>query len=162
MGRRKINFRRIKVHASYTVEEAARATGAHKNTVRQWIKDGLSVVDDKRPLLILGSVLKQFLKNRRASRRRPCGSTQCYCFRCREPRTPDGNIADYSPITSSSGNLIAICPVCEGLMYRRVGRDGLVRLSGVLEITVRQAAATLEGTSYPSEDCDLAARGETA
>ncbi len=147
MGRRKIDFRHIKVHASYTVEEAARATGAHKNTVRQWIKDGLSVTDDKRPLLILGSVLKQFLKDRRASRRRPCGFGRCYCLRCREPRTPAGNFAEYSPITPMSGNLIAICPVCEGLMYRRVARDGLARLRGVLEITVRQAAATLEGTS---------------
>lgn len=34
----------------------------HKNTVRSWVKDGLATNDDKRPMLILGSDLKDYLQ----------------------------------------------------------------------------------------------------
>ena len=41
MGRRRPNWRRIKLHRNYTVEEAADALGKHPHTVRGWLKEGL-------------------------------------------------------------------------------------------------------------------------
>src|SRR6516162_8070923 len=37
---RRFNPRRVKIHRTYTVEEAARLFGVHKNTVRTWLKTG--------------------------------------------------------------------------------------------------------------------------
>jgi hypothetical protein len=51
---------------TYTVEEAARTLGVHKNTVRAWLKRGLPTIDAERPTLILGRELAHF---RRASQR---------------------------------------------------------------------------------------------
>jgi excisionase family DNA binding protein len=66
MGKRHPNYRRVKIHRSYAVEQAARRLGVHKNTVRAWIKVGLPTIDDRRPILILGSDLIAFLRARRA------------------------------------------------------------------------------------------------
>ena len=57
MGKRHSNHRLVKIHRNYTVEEIAKLFGIHKNTVRNWVKDGLATIDDKRPMLILGHEL---------------------------------------------------------------------------------------------------------
>jgi hypothetical protein len=58
---RRPDRRRVKLLRSYTIDEAARTLEVHRNTVRHWIKAGLRVIDDKRPILILGSDLADFL-----------------------------------------------------------------------------------------------------
>jgi transposase len=55
MANRRIDPRRIKTHFPYTIEEAADALGAHKNTVRTWIKGGLAVADNRRPTVMSGA-----------------------------------------------------------------------------------------------------------
>ena len=66
------NPRRAKIHRSYTVEEVARLYSLHRNTVRQWIKNGLAVCDEQRPALILGSELRAHLVRKRTANKRPC------------------------------------------------------------------------------------------
>lgn len=59
---RRFNWRLIKMHHSYTIDEAALALRAHKNTVRAWIRGKqLPLVCDRRPYLIQGRVLRDFL-----------------------------------------------------------------------------------------------------
>ena len=66
------NPRLVKIHRNYTVEEIASLFGVHRNTVRQWIKQGLPTSDQKRPFLILGRGLVAFLQARRKKNRRTC------------------------------------------------------------------------------------------
>jgi predicted DNA-binding protein (UPF0251 family) len=40
------NYRLVKIHRIYTVEDAARCLAVHKNTVRRWIKAGLPTVSE--------------------------------------------------------------------------------------------------------------------
>jgi hypothetical protein len=54
MARHRINPRLVKIHLSYTVDEAARRLKTHKNTIRNWIKLGLPVIDGRRPALVHG------------------------------------------------------------------------------------------------------------
>lgn len=62
MAKRLKNFRLVKIHRNYTVEEVALLLSVHKNTVRTWVKECLPVIDDKRPKLILGRDLSAFLR----------------------------------------------------------------------------------------------------
>lgn len=133
------NFRRIKIHRPYTIEEAARACGAHRNTVRNWIKRGLAVCDGKRPILILGRVLFEYLRDRRSSAKRPCGPGYLYCVRCRAPRPPAEGMLEYQSISETGGNLVAICADCETLMYRRVRLVDVDRVRGDFAVTAPNA-----------------------
>jgi Helix-turn-helix domain len=139
MSKRHPNPRLAKIHRSYTVEEVARLFGVHRNTVRAWVKLGLPTNDDRRPMLILGRDLVAFLCARRAKNKRTCKPGEVYCVRCRAPRVPAGNMADYQPVTETLGNLIAICSDCEAMMYRRVSLAKLEQVRGKLDITMPQA-----------------------
>lgn len=137
--RRLPNPRLVKIHRSYSVEDIARLLGVHKNTVRQWIKAGLPTIDQQRPALIQGRDLVDFLTQRRKARKRPCKPGEIYCVRCRQPKAPAGDMADYLPSTSSSGNLVGICPSCDLMIYRRVSYLKLEQVRGKLAVRLPEA-----------------------
>lgn len=149
------NYRLVKIHRSYTVEEAASLLGVHRNTVRAWIKVGLPTTDGKRPTLILGRQLATFLHTRRIKAKRPCRVGEIYCVRCRGPRRPTGGAAEYEPRTSALGDLIAICPQCHTVMYRRVKLATLDQIRGDLTITLAQGGLRIDETSRSSVNSDL-------
>ena len=110
------NHRLVKTHRNYTVEEVASLFRVHRNTVREWVKRGLPTCDDRRPMLILGTDLAAFLRARRLKNRQTCSPGEIYCVRCRAPRAPAGNMAEYQPRTETLGTLIGICSRCDCLM----------------------------------------------
>jgi hypothetical protein len=140
------------------VEEAARLFGTHRNTVRAWLRAGLKTIDGARPTLILGSELRRFLGERSAKRKRPTPSGMIYCLRCREPRRPAGDIADYLPRTATSGDLQGICPDCDTLLYRRVNRSTLEVVCDGLDVTIREVDSRLRQRNEPSLNDDSATR----
>ena len=135
MAKRSQNPRLAKIHRSYTVEEVASLYGNHKNTVREWIKQGLPTLNEKRPMLILGSDLANFLKKRRLKNKKTCQPGEIYCIRCRTPKVPAGNMAECQRINETLGNLIAICPDCELIMNRRVNLAKLKQIKGDINIS---------------------------
>ena len=155
MRKRRPNYRLVKIHRSYTVEEAARLFGTHKNTVRAWVKAGLPTCDSKRPTLVLGRDLADYLQARRTKNKSPCQPGEIYCVRCRAPKRPGGDMADYQPITASLGNLIGICPDCEGMIYRRASRAKLPEIQGNLDITFSEAERRVSEIDLPIANSDL-------
>ena len=137
------------------MEETARIFTCHRNTVRSWLGQGLPAIDDRRPLLIRGADLRAFLTERRAKRKRPSGPGEIYCVRCRVPRRPAGDVADYQALTAGMGNLIAICSTCEALMYRRVNLARLDEIRGEVAVTLPQALPRISESDEPSVNSDL-------
>jgi excisionase family DNA binding protein len=131
----RIDPRRAKVHRSYTVAEAARLFGVHRNTVRNWVKSNLPVIGEGRTLLILGRDLGPFLARRQTERRRKCGPGQLYCLRCREPRRPREGSLRVLYAGSHCGNLAALCETCGTRMHRRasLGKLAATGFSAVKE-----------------------------
>ena len=155
MTTRHPNPRRVKIHRSYTVEEIALLLEVHKNTVRAWLKLGLSVCDNKRPSLILGRDLANFLQAKRSKNKQHCQADEMYCLRCRVPRKPAGNMVECEPKTEKIGNLIAICPTCEAMMNRRVSLAKIAQFVGVLDITFPQALRHISDSTELSLNSDL-------
>ncbi len=131
-------WHRIKVHRSYTVDEAARGLGIAKGTVRRWLKDGaLPYLNDQKPALILGVALRAFGQNRTKSKIK-CKPHEFYCFKCRVPKLAAGNMADFVQRSPKSGNLKAICE-CGTIMNKNVSKATLQTLQTILDITICQA-----------------------
>ena len=159
MAKRHPNYRLVKIHRNYTVEEVASLFGVHRNTVRQWVKRGLPTIDQKRPMLIHGRDLSEFLQARRLRNKQTCRPGEMYCVRCRAPRTPAGDFAEYRDSTGALGNLIGICPTCECLMYRKVNPAKLDQVRGRLEITRPQALPRIDESPHPSVNSDFGQEG---
>ena len=101
-GRRRPNPGLVKIHRSYTVEEAARTLRTHKNTVRAWIRQGLQTIDSERPARIHGLELKRFLEGRRKKAKQPCPPGYIYCVKCRASAPVNGVGRHYKPISAIS------------------------------------------------------------
>jgi hypothetical protein len=149
------NYRRVKRHRSYTIEEAASLLGVHRNTVREWIRRGLPTCDSRRPILVLGPDLILFLRARRTAHKTRLAPGEIYCVRCRRARKPAASMADFSLRTESVGDLIGICPDCESLMYRRVSLTKLGSVRGDLALSLPDGLEDITGTPSPSVNCDL-------
>jgi excisionase family DNA binding protein len=152
--RRRCALNRIKTGISYDVAEVAKLLGVHRYTVRQWLREGLKTIDDRRPLLIHGAALKAFLADRQRARKHVCGHGEFFCFKCRAPRTPYGAMADCAEHTAKVVRLTAICAVCEMKMYRTLRRTDLGKLALVLDLR-SMASERLKDRSNANADCDF-------
>ena len=155
MSKRHPNPRLAKIHRNYTVDEIAKLYAVHKNTVRAWIKSGLPTSDDLKPLLILGRDLMAYLQAKRVKNKQTCQPGQIYCVRCRVPKVPGGDMAEYKPLTFTSGTLIGICPSCNSMMYRRVNLAKLTQVAANLDLTLPQALLHIRESPNPFVNSDL-------
>lgn len=159
MGYRHPNPRRAKIHRTYSVEDVSRLFGIHKNTVRNWIKQGLAPIDNHRPILFRGQEIARFLTERRARAKQTCGSGRIYCVACHAPKVPAGKMAECVPATDTRGMLRGICPDCNRMIYRRVNPKKLDTVRGDLDVTVTQAKSRIEERGEPNVNCDSAVVG---
>lgn len=153
--RQRPNPRLVKIHRSYEVTEIAKLFDIHKNTVRTWIKQGLPVAEKRRPQLILGSAIRAFLQAKRNKNKQKCALGELYCFRCRKPQKPAGDMADFHPITDKLGRLDAICPDCETMMHQSIGTAKLARLVEKTSITITKALKRLGDSNQPIVNSDF-------
>lgn len=155
MSKRHPNHRLVKVHRTYSVEEIADLFGSHKNTVRNWLKNGLAAIDDRKPMLIHGKTLASFLLARRTKHKQTCLPNELYCIRCRSPKVPAGNMTEFRQVTATIGNLMAICPTCELMMNRRISNSKLEQFRSLLDVTFTQAQGHIVDSFEPTVNCDL-------
>lgn len=160
MPGKRINPNLIKEHYSYTASELARRLGVHKNTIRNWERDGLPVIPG-RPALYHGGSIRAYLAAANARRRAPCPPGAFYCFRCRDRRKPALGMVDYVDRPRGAGNLTALCEACGATMNRRARRETLTAIMPRLDVQIRQAQPTLSGSPRPSLNCALKEKPKT-
>ena len=125
-----------KIHRNYSVEDIASLFGLHKNTVRAWIKNGLPVIDKARPMLILGSDLRAYLKDKRQSKKSKCKPTELYCVSCKAPKKPALDMVEFKAAEGSTGCLIGLCPECDSVMNKFCSQENLKAIQSELEVTI--------------------------
>ena len=133
---------------SWLSAPAIMVVAEHKGTVRRWLKGGLPAISDRKPILILGGDLSDFLKAR-ARPKTKCGPAECFCFKCRAPRPPAAGMADFIPLTPTGGNLRALCDTCGTLMHRHVSSAQLEALKAVLDVSIMEASADIRERPSP-------------
>jgi hypothetical protein len=149
MANHRIDPRRVKIHFAYSVAEAAKALGTHRNTIRWWIKQGLPVADDQRPVVMRGAEIRSFLQRRRTAKKQPLSPGEFFCFKCRSPKSPAGGMADFIESGAGLGTLCGLCPDCETVMHRRASLTSLERAKGKLDVMVFPRSSTLKRDAEP-------------
>src|SRR6266545_6514573 len=139
MARHRPSAGRVKIHRNYTIADVATLFSVHRNTVRRWISQGLPILQERKPHLILGQHLSDFLRAKR-SKRVKLQPGELYCVKCHLPQRPALGMADYVPITGVSGNLRGLCPVCETLMHRRTALRSVAANAGDLDVTIMEGS----------------------
>jgi hypothetical protein len=135
------------------VYEIATLLGAHRITIRRWLKSGLKAIDDRRPTLVFGADLKSYLAEKQRVRRRKCSPDQFYCFKCREPRKAWGGTADATGHTEKIVRLIALCTECGRVMHKMARRADLAKLMLLIDIRHLREDRLIDCTS-PSLNAD--------
>ena len=160
MGYRHPNPRLAKIYRSYSVEEVSQLFRVHKNTVRNWLRQGLTAIDEQRPIIIRGMELRRFLTDRRTRAKQTCGPGRMYCLPCRAPKVPAGNMAECIQTGESTGTLQGICPDCDRMIYRRVNPLKLGAVRGDLDVTVTQARPRIGERAVLSVNCDSSQKAQ--
>ncbi len=148
------NTARIKRQYSYSVSEICELLHVHKNTVRHWLRSGLSRIDNKCPYLIHGSTLIAFLDKRQQARKTLLAENEFYCFRCKSPTLAWERIIDITLHTEKIVNIQGICERCECAINRNIS---LKKLPRIAELFIIQQVHNphIIATLHPSLTCYL-------
>ncbi len=144
----------VKIHRNYSIEEAARVYGVHKNTVSHWLRAGLPYLNERKPYLILGADLKQFLKDRRIKNKQHCDPDQMFCLRCKSPQKPAEGFVEYLPTSSTKGRLSGICSTCDGIINKYASLASLERYSAIFDVSVSAAQKHINNSAKPFLNSD--------
>lgn len=123
MGRKRIDYRRLKRSQTYTVPEAAIALRVSIGTVRRWVRQGLPLIDDKRPHLIHGKAMHDWLTERLKERQVKCGPRQIYCCKCRDARDMLPGSAVIIHRNEKAASVRALCAECGTTMHRHCSKE---------------------------------------
>lgn len=153
---------RVKMHLVYTPGEVGEVVGVHRKTITRWVREsGLPADTTRKPWLIRGADLKRWLIERRHASKSKLAPGEIYCLPCRGPKRPAFDAVDYRPRTEGAGILVGLCPDCERLIHRVVRRSDLDRVTGGLEVTVRQPLMGLNGGAGPLVSVPIREEPET-
>lgn len=101
-------------HRSYTIEELSLLLGKNQKTLLRWIDNGLRIVpESKKPILIMGFDLKEFLKKKSIKKKVKLNRNQFYCLSCKS-----AVYAKRGSIEKLTNRKIGICCVCSSKIGR--------------------------------------------
>ncbi len=111
----KIKLKGIFNHRSYEIEELSILLHKNGKTIFRWIGDGLKIVpESKKPILIMGSDLKEFIKKKNSKKKKvKLTSCQFYCLSCKK-----GVRGKRGSSEKKDNRKTALCSVCNGRVSR--------------------------------------------
>jgi hypothetical protein len=141
------NPRLAKINRSYLAEEVAELYGVHKNTVNNWLKQGLKDCGAGFPRLVLGKDLRAFHERRRLKNKRPCKPGEIYCVGCRLPVSPLNNKVYREVSEAGRASISGQCPTCLNKIFRKVSLPKIDEWKGDLVLVNTQREKRLSKLS---------------
>ncbi|MEM9434597.1 MAG: hypothetical protein AAGA12_11805 [Pseudomonadota bacterium] len=124
----------VKASRTYDVLEAARALGRSPATIRHWIKDGLEVLASRKPYLIIGQAIRDYIKSKTASRKKPLSQNEIYCMSCQVGRRPLGMSVTLYPQSAKTRRISGFCGACGASMSRIISAKDELHFSGIFDV----------------------------
>ena len=110
----------VKAALTYDVSEAARALGKSPATLRNWIQDGFPIMATRKPYLISGAALREYLRAKYGKPKTILSSDELYCLCCQAGRHPVDMAVVATPNNSKTTRLRGICLECGAKACRLV------------------------------------------
>lgn len=85
---KKYKTKNIKTRESYTTKRISQEIDVHQRTVQDWIKQGLTPIENSRPYYFMGYELKRFLEEKLRNRKTKLQADEFYCIKCRKAVKP--------------------------------------------------------------------------
>jgi DNA-binding transcriptional MerR regulator len=151
----------IKEKHSYSFEEISEKLNVHIRTVQIWHKHGLNVIDEaKKPYLVYGVELKQFLKAKQQSQKHPLKTGEFFCTKCRCARKsrPENLTFEITRKklgkTSKQALISGICEICSQplLLFSSDRKVRELEMKGMLSA---ECKTTLYGNGDSSCNTDI-------
>jgi transposase-like protein len=139
--RRLHSWRKAKIHRVYDKAGIEAIYGISRNTVSNWIKQGLKPVDDTSPVLVRGEELNRFHLQRYLASKRPCRADEIYCLSCDRPKRPKESQARFTAQRAGVGSVRAVCPDCGHALIRYVNSKGLALMRVTIEVNASAVGA---------------------
>ena len=130
MSKRLYTHNKLRYWYAYDIDEIClhfKDKGLHAQTVRKWIKSGLDTIDSKKPCLIYGYYLIDYLKNQNSKNKCQTEFNQFYCFKCQDARPIYQKrvaLTQETPFLKAK----AICRECKTAMHKSYKIDDFSRL----------------------------------
>lgn len=113
---KKISPKKLNSYIAYSIKELMELLGIDHKTVTRWIEDGLKIVEgSKKPILIMGQDVKDFLNQRQQKKKFKLKRSEFLCFHCRQPTN-----AKKGSIRIKNGKKLAVCRVCSSKISRTI------------------------------------------
>jgi integrase len=110
----------LKKHFVYSVEELMELSGVCRNTVSNWVKEGLSPSDTSRPYVFRGAEVTRFRDARQLRSVKPLRIGQFGCFACKEKVFPQVGTVHQGKFKNGQIALGARCSDCEASVTKIV------------------------------------------
>lgn len=138
MGKRSYPYNKVKYGRSYDKDEICALLDTHPQTVQAWInKQGLKTIDNKKPALVYGYDLQEFLKKYNNANKYHTEFDEMPCFKCALARPFLQN--RIAVIQKSNGLMVkAVCRTCKGKMnktYKLTDFPKLRRTFSVVDVS---------------------------
>lgn len=112
---------RPKKHFVYNVEGLMHLYGVTRNTITNWVAEGLRRSDSFTPHVFNGAEVKRFHESKRLASKATLRIGQFKCFKCKERVFPDLCSLDLYPPKNGSAGVWAMCPNCKCVVVKVVG-----------------------------------------
>lgn len=82
------NINKLSYFKCYSIDDTSILYDIHPQTAQKWLSGGLKKIDNKKPTLIYGNHIKQFLGKLNDKAKVPTEFDEIYCFHCKAPHKP--------------------------------------------------------------------------
>ena len=127
----------VRANVTYDVFEAADALRVKPATIRNWIKDGMEAMTSQKPFLILGAAIREYLRAKYKSAKRPLGPDQLYCASCNNGRVPIPLTVTQSAVSAKTDLLQGLCGTCGCKSTRMISHQQRAHFAEIFQIKTK-------------------------
>ncbi len=154
------NYKLIESNRSYSTEKIKKLIGIHEQTIREWVNRNNLECVSRKPILIYGAVLKEFIKNRNESHKKTLNFNEFKCLKCKAISIPQDNQISIYHNKNGSIRATGICQNCHNEFSKLFKKDSIEQLKS--SFFIKPTETTLYNTSPINSKTNLISQKEIA